>query len=167
MTKAEMRVQIAKDVIKQIAAKKYKATQGSYVANGEFYRQFDSMHKLYDEEAQVKVPKTRCDVCAIGACFLATVDRFDKLKVGDLPGCWNPEYGRGGQVQYLNKWFSPDQLTLMEVAFEKGEVPPTAYKGSDDRLDDAVAYGCQYKTANQRLVAIMRNVIRNKGTFKP
>jgi hypothetical protein len=64
-----------------------------------------------------------------------------------------------------------DNADLIESAFE------TAYK--ETFTDEYVAtkwdrawlkakrFGAKYKTPKLRMAAIMRNVIRNKGTFKP
>lgn len=78
MTKAEMRVAVAKDVIKQIEAKKYQAVCGQYISIGDavsdFFRGLLGLNpKAQKEQLQKYMPELTgqtCEVCAKGAAFL-------------------------------------------------------------------------------------------------
>lgn len=55
---------------------------------------------------------------------------------------------------------------VMEIAFE-GCNPNEGLCKGDPSYDQAVAFGDCYDDEGDRLIAIMKNVIKNKGTFKP
>ena len=88
-----------------------------------------------------------CDVCARGALFLSKVRLYNDCQVakGITYGAVNltDNTGQGGAFGDLGR--------QLEVAFESWENEPwhTAYPDPEDRL-----------------IALMKNVIRNKGNFK-
>lgn len=55
-----------------------------------------------------------CHVCGIGSCFVAALRRADKLSTADIGGSLHDDDMR----YYLGKWFTPQQLALIECAFE-------------------------------------------------
>lgn len=58
MTKAEMRVKIAQDVLAQIRAKKIVPTEGVYLF-------------APDAKTAPELKKSQCEACAIGSMFMA------------------------------------------------------------------------------------------------
>lgn len=161
--KAAERVAIAKDVISQIRAKRLIAMSGTYLsaADNNWLTQFgvydEDMTDL-DEESknQQVVPPTKCNVCALGAVFVSALDRNDRLKVGDFA----PYPGQDDLHNYLKRWFTLNQLYLMEEAFEGYSRPE--YCGTD-----AEFFGSRYDNDEDRMLAIMRNIVKNDGTFVP
>lgn len=142
-----MRVAIAKDVITQVKAKQYIATQGTYLSaeplpNGQMYR--------YD------VPVTKenvdaiehCKVCAIGSAVLSGIRLFNEIKFGvRTTECPDATYS---VYKAVDTWFERTQAVMMEDAFEDGD------------------FGFnKYETAEDRLIAIFQNIIDHEGTFVP
>jgi hypothetical protein len=172
-TKAEMRVVIAKDVIKQVKAKRIKPKRGVYIGSSAFQKQFDDAYAaLYVKGVtgtaatkikarKVQVPK-KCDACALGSCMISALDKYNKLNVGNLVNDlanFNAGWDREEIIKYLCRWFARHQLNLIEDAFE--------YKEWHDTSSPPRTFGEKYPTSSKRLVAIMQNIIKNKGTFVP
>lgn len=149
-SKAEERVLIAKDIIKLIAAKTaIRACSGTYLTA----RGSDDSAASFNRDARTLLKTAPlCDVCAKGAIVYAMVRRHDKLQVPigrsltlhlqSTAACSDGE-------PYVTQLFGPLALNQMESAFENHDWR-VYYSEDDDRLD-----------------AIMRNIIANKGTFKP
>jgi len=145
---AERRVMVAKDVIAQIKAKRFFATEGTYV---------DAVDAIPDgtrmdaplRNILKKVPE--CHVCAKGAAFLSLVRLANTVKVGDVLDYYGEKVENGPENldkvawNFLEQFFPIDLLDEMERAFED------MYHGYE--IDDA----------DERLTAIMQNVIDNDG----
>lgn len=156
-------VAIAKDVLKQIP--KLTVAQGTYINFDNDVAQSD----VEGQELQALLPKLMkgkaCKVCALGACMISHVRLFDKFKI--------PEAGYAGDSIALSDGdfrddlvasFGERNLSLIECAFEMDD-----YHGDAD-LDDkevAVTWGEQYDKSDDRLRAIMKNIIANNGEFLP
>jgi hypothetical protein len=68
----------------------------------------------------------------------------------------------------LDSIFTKKQLLLIEAAFEQGSGGLDNYYDKSDTLHHkAVSFGYQYRFSEERFVAIMQNIIENKGTFRP
>lgn len=163
MTKRQKAVAIAKDVLKQIAAKTYKATPGVYV--------MQKIRRTPPPAFSAKDLK-KCEVCAIGSCFVSAArlggqKEFDRL----ITTIQRDEYGTGGEIvhtKYLTdlpvKWdglapyFDAQDIQNMESAFE-----PQSFDGTDAATEKYKSV----KDPTMRLKKIMRNVIRNRGHFIP
>lgn len=157
MEDRKLAVAIAKDVLKQLRARRYLAQPGVYLeADGAKVKGGDDLRKV--------LPKIKkCHVCAIGAAFLSYVRLKDGVKVvaadgwpaGSRPPAFvHPEgshtlfSGRASAMRdLLVQAFDRDMLSDIESAFESN------WGG--------------YRTAGNRLRAIMLNIIRNKGKFEP
>ena len=146
------------------------------------------VNPAYNPDAELVPPKS-CEVCAIGATFICALDRNDSLKVSEVAQDRHVGYDgktsldEDGMMEYLGKWFSEKQLRLIECAFEGEDVTEEFTRWSDRLEDDVVSAPAKraialYKVAraSKRLKgtkpekvmkAIMHNVIRNDGTFKP
>jgi hypothetical protein len=157
MPKWRRRVAIARDVIAQINIGKLNPMNGTY---------FDSADLCYldmgDEDVQLQgvlqKSNVSCNVCAIGALFTSGVLLANKCTVGQV----NVADGTGRITSfrlnvYLRRFFSQEQLTLIEGAFEGWNAAPhTRDFFSASPANSAI-----------RLRLIMENIIANKGTFKP
>lgn len=164
LSNREKRVLIAKDVIKWIRSGMLRPGTGGYLNRGDFIR---SGRKSTDEicdlllEGKVK----NCHVCAKGAMFLADIIRRDNFTVADLGFYFNSNIPR---VNY----FTEHQKNLIETAFEgsnycmKWDNDKDEFKTSP-LAGKAINFSKIYKKSEDRLIAIMKNIIKNNGTFKP
>jgi len=151
-TKAEMRIAIAKDVLKLLNTKRVSATPGTYL-----YQDSEGVTtKDVLKDTQFSKRLKKCEVCALGAMFVAEVDINDKL------GCKfmveenevrvdskSIQLGREIMVKRLSPFFSKAALNNIENVFE----------GND------YFWNTTYPDHKKRLQAIMNNIIRNDGTF--
>ena len=154
----KQRVEIAKDVLKWLALGRIKAGAGSYIfirnAKARIDRKENPEGSFQD---LVKRDSFTCDVCAKGALFVCAVARKDKVKNNQMRGFNGNELSAK-----LGGVFSPEQLALIEAEFEGNVIDtdiiydytfiPSIDRGLSDRM---------------RLKAIMQNIIKNNGTFKP
>lgn len=141
MTKPEKAVAVAKDVLKNL--KIIRATCGVYL-----HRTGIIPHQIsYDASAQeyIDTITKKCQVCGIGACFLSYIRLANKATVHDVLYA-----SRSGMIRRMEEAFSKDQLAQIENVFE----------GFEDG-----ALKKRYSNANQRLRAIMLNIVRNNGVF--
>jgi hypothetical protein len=186
---AEKRVMIAQDVIAQVKAGRFKAASGSWVTpirrNGlilqtEKFRDNDSVQKLFLEG---DIPK--CECCALGAMFMSCTLYNNKTTAKELDEVgfeFEDLVEYGGFTNGLSKFFSKDQLKLIESAFE-GNTGAFSLEQADweeagwmDRLPDdkkplpgdkSAGWMNRLPDDKKRLVAIMENIIKNKGKFVP
>lgn len=173
MTPSQKRVAIAKDVIKHLRSEKINTTfdhRKIYAGNGYLAIPIEEAPRKNDVGRQwqsVLRGVETCSVCAKGAVFVATMLRFNNCKV-DRPLAGedrNGQIGSSEMTRHLRGYFSKQQLDLIESAYEACAVNDTRAE------DDAVAFGQQFASTladrSDRLIAIMQNIIKNNGTFKP
>lgn len=188
LTPEAQRVLVAQDVIKQLNIKKYKSTPGTYA---EFQSTLFTDDKF--ENSNVELNKhfntlRNCEVCARGALFLSTVNLGNAFPINKI-SIHSYDTGRAGVAAYdlgkrLNPIFSMNQQALIECAYEGidvsehlktvvitynihqkelGIIQHLAYKGL---LNECKKFKKKYPKSKDRMIAIMRNIIRNKGIFK-
>lgn len=165
-------VLVAKDVIKQLNANIYQTTSGSYI--NLTYRVPHNSADLLDARACLLKPKDiklECTVCARGALFLSGIRFKDKLTLEDIDSA-----DVGGSVlphderESTKGIFSHRQILLIEAAFE-GFCNFECEDGSDLYIADIIksyyySFGTNSNNASEnRLIGIMKNIIRNKGVF--
>jgi hypothetical protein len=167
LPKAKQRVMIAKDVIKQLKAKKLIATRGIYIeVKDEVDNLFYSLHDLVmDHDASLQetlnsIPQ--CQVCAKGAIFACTVMRRNQVKNNQVPDGRRDHWKGSNIAPLLGNIFSPMQLRLIETEFEGADIEP-------HMLKDEMSPNMQLDnySAEDRLIVIMKNIIRNNGRFRP
>lgn len=189
LTPERARVVLAQDVIKQLKDKKITATMGRYIDIRGNDADVSELVERAEETARkdlvtIKLPP--CNVCAIGSVFVAAFNRFDEMPLDDFKDVFSE--GRvdtdDALIGYLEQWFEPEQLRLMEAAFEPGEAVYNLGKVSSTDVDRAQEFrrqvkekrsiaaelstsGYQDTLADALLVAIMKNIIKHKGTFNP
>src|SRR5688572_19550646 len=121
MSKAQKRVAVARDVLKQLKIGKYNAEEGTW-AEVFMAKEFDEK-KAIGCELQSFVKKAEsCTVCGLGAVFVSLVridDRF-KIRDGDVGYQRNFVLGDDTLIKRLKAIFSREQLSMIEAAFEKG-----------------------------------------------
>ncbi len=158
----KQRMTIAQDVLDRIELQQIKPDSGTTVTRHDFYNQ-DPLKQ------QLSNPEFRCDACAKGSLFLSfigIVNNYESLEIqSDL---------RHKSMNLLSNIFSLYQLALIETAFE-GAPMNWNYDAnlSDKDIDKAMQFRRLQKETNSdtkdklNLIAICKNIIKNKGTFIP
>lgn len=174
LSKPEKRVAIAKDVLQQIKIGKYIAETGSYIGGIKFIGG-EYISDMENEDIQKNFKKIRkCEVCAMGACLMSVTKFANKLEFGDI-GSSITELNNDKVKRLFASIFSPSQLLMIERAFEGDSGGTTV--GCDvfdldeydfeKQIEKCDEFYKSYFEQEERLVAIMKNIIKNKGTFKP
>jgi hypothetical protein len=114
-----------------------------------------------------RLAEMNCGCCALGAIFVSAVERFNGVRVGvNMDSC--RVFGFDDIKRPLRRFFSAEQMKLIEIAFEVGGGYFLHKKFKPAELGLAARnFGFRYDDPEQRMVAIMRNIIRNDGEFKP
>lgn len=164
MTPSEKRVQIARDVLAQLAAKRLIAESGVWLEGKDGKDLFKQSDIQKDAELSDILAKTKqCQGCALGGMFMCSVERADNLKLGKLEAVREADncntIAENDAFSYLKKFFSENQLEMIECAFERGS------GASYSR--DSVDFACDVEDAQTRMRLIMENIVANKGTFRP
>jgi len=153
MTKMQKRVAIAEDVIASVKAFKFRASPGTYfnVINNEV--------RTSDPQAIIQHEETICNVCAIGAIFASKVKIGNKCTL-DI----DQELPDRSIIPNIKSIFSEKELRIIETAFE-GDAQSNIV--NDDEEEKARRwYDKNYpRDDDKRLIAIMKNIIKNKGKF--
>jgi hypothetical protein len=149
MSPEKKRVTIAKDTIAALKTNKVCATVRVYL--GESAR--SNGDKLSNN--------VRCQACALGSMFVGLTTRIKDLSV-------KVDSYRQQVVSPLAEYFSPIQLKVIESAFEGGMHYSDIYNlYGDNYYDKAINYKYSYTDSEERLIAIMENIIKNNGEFIP
>jgi hypothetical protein len=180
------RVAIVRDALSQLTAERFIAYRNYYFVTSAF-----SPEEVNRELRDLILSRPDCEVCALGACFVSAVRLGDALalthdyyqRVGRMAGKSYIHFSENGFDQKLMSFFNPEQLDLMEAAFEcsfeHARCLPNRYEGEDPRHDphddddvdsrliDAVNFGERFLDDDERLVAILRNMESNDGEFIP
>jgi len=165
MTKAQKRVAIAKDVIKQIAARNFRPKGGIYVSLAKPEAGMGDYETTADKAFFNARKRKPCVVCAKGAMVCSTIRLFNKFS--DSIAALEPSV-----ENVLRRNFGKRMGDMIECAFEQWDFD--GYDGHEnnhilgkDAVNRSYAFGLKYRSNTKRIIAIMRNIIANKGTFKP
>jgi hypothetical protein len=167
MTDAEARIAIAKDVIKHLDSKKLNAKSGAYC----IFKSEAGQPPLSESDGGsdlrglLSTKVHHCDVCAKGAMFIAHVMRFNEVKLPSADWAYfDPARAFNGEsfVTSPLQYFDEDQLDLIEAAFEGDDVQGSL---SEEETDDAESFSLSHENDDERLRAIMQNIVDNGGTF--
>jgi len=177
---AKKRVAIATDALRWIKSSGIIVTRGSYV---EPTRMYAANELAATEPAGVQcILNAKCEVCAKGGLFLATVMRTNATRAWDV---LDTNYRQlEDKVCYKDKIFSPEHFDLIECVFENGAVfsydtpvPRELLDRWQLRFPGYVSYiNSTYTqarkqgrlTANKlKFAAICVNIIQNNGKFVP
>lgn len=177
-TKGERRIEILKDALSQIKANKYKVTNGTYVelspALEQIRRNITGLSFYSREDISAKEclltskDKKPCKVCAKGAIFLSLIRKENKVMMSKI-------YDGDVREESSNKLFGEANLNRMEAAFEKWyykDNDRVAYGSFSDiytnkRDETIVNFVKKHPKSEDRLIAIIKNAIKNDGIFKP
>lgn len=167
MTPAEKRVQIARDVLAQLALKRLVPTPGVWLAGPPDEKNGEDSSALFSKEQALKNPELKsilnktkeCTGCALGGMFMCAVERADKLKLEELSYDAKEEGAifEGDIFPYMEKFFNKEQLNKIESAFEQGGGSCSDYEASE--------WAGAIEDPGTRMRLIMENIILNKGTF--
>lgn len=173
MTRAERKVVLCQDVLARIKQERLLISPGSYIKN--FYRIPELFSKPEKDFVGPVTPddclvvEKHCSVCARGALLLSRIRLFnsvnwDDLKVGRTIGITQDQTS-----DILSEAFYSEELLAIEAAFEAEEYEENdGFIGEDEEYSwDCIGFGLQYPSSDDRLVAIMENIIENNGEFKP
>ena len=165
-TKPELRIEIARDVLKHIKAKRIIIQHQTY---------FLASSKKHHEGKQLKDVLSEikeCKVCALGGMFYSYVSKYNNYTI--------PEHGikdidyKASSMRNLLSMFTKPQLHLIETAFEEQQWCDASdlIKYSHETINRALGFrnrnGINWRAGDEdALIHIMKNIIRNKGTFKP
>jgi hypothetical protein len=169
MSRTERKVILCKDVLARIKQERLTVNWGFYI-NG-IYRLPEILgREKFDEPVtpdDCLVIEKHCEVCARGALLLSRIRLFNSVEWEDLKS-----FGGIGIVQehttdILSEAFSPEELLAIEAAFEaRNDEDNDAYIGEDEEYSqDCIGFGLEYEHPDDRLVAIMENIIENNGDF--
>lgn len=187
----EKRVALAQDVIQQLKAEKIIANNRVYLSIEDFGEQFIGN----ETSAQKILPEITCSVCALGGLFHSYIKYKNNVNIDLIEeGCPVKLINKFSET--LNKYFDDFQLILIETAFESFEYREyfedeefAGYdlEGYDGKYKDIIFNNDQknqiFKSEEYAenlnltgeendyteilLFNIMRNIIRNNGTFVP
>lgn len=156
LSPAKKRVAIAEDVLAQLKTSRFVAASSYFATSGKaLYKHGDK--QLCDVRDQI-----RCEACGIGSLMVAACGFVNNLTLGEAY-----YYNQGEVRDYLSEWFDEDQLALIESWFEHrpdgaplnvSSWTPTPPKGHPIT---------RFRSARDRLTAIMQNIVSNNGTFDP
>lgn len=142
-----LKVQVAKDVLKHINAVEIRGNGAGYFHPR---RELGSSEKFYEAVTSRDLDKlaASCEVCAIGAIYLSS------LKLNDAPINYDARDKAAGIFGEIN-------ANRIEAAFE-------CYNFSNNGVKEPTAkFGEAYKNDKDRLRAIMENIIVHDGEFVP
>ena len=172
LTRKERRILVCKDVIKNLKVRRLIARMGFYIQYHSGIHCAVSSGEPKNLQSVIKATVTKknpCSACALGSLFITKVDRFNKCE-SDPFMALSPS-GDKFNKQLLTL-FSRVQLNMIESAFECTQM--ASYEGDDPysdfksgQLERAARFGRKFGSANDRLIAIMKNIIKNDGIFKP
>lgn len=176
LTPAQKRVYIARDVLKHLDSEQLIARTGVWLRNGdprtEFLFKFAGKRTKKDNDTEVRDilnKQKKCEGCALGGMFMCAVKVANKLKLGEMVGN-DGAVGEFDTFDYMRRFFSDDQLELIESAFEAGEggaqgtEESRGYFGDDPDGHDDPANEVEPEV---RMRMIMQNIIKHKGKFDP
>lgn len=167
LSPAEKRVAIAQDVLDGLRRGFYTATPGTYCHESDPLK-----NRLRDLDVGQQIQPVllkaapKCQVCAVGSCMVSAIRLGNDEKQtysgqdGELPHAYNT----------AGKHFSYAQLNLMERCFEESGIDDrkiVAAYFENKAQERAAELALRFPKAKDRLAAIMKNIIRNKGEFKP
>jgi len=165
------RVALAKDVILQIKAKRFTVKHGVWLElDNDYFSDYGREYRnISIKEEFNKNKEITCNGCAVGSLMLSATLFNNKTTAKDL---YDEDFfnniRRGEKMPNgLNTIFSREQLIKIELAFEGGTGGFTAEYTSSDDYAKCINFYNRYAIAENRLIAIMNNIIKNKGEFKP
>lgn len=156
----EKRVAIAKDALVRIDIGVIKPKRGWFISN---------MYELQRKGKDVKAVLNTCndlicECCAKGTMMLSIVGRMNNFTNNDFSSsnyAANKDYS--SEHVKLQELFDIKQLDLIETAYEGKSYLEIISK---EEVEKALVWKKKQKVGTERLLQrILRNIIKNKGTF--
>lgn len=171
--KAKLRVRVAKDVLQTLKGNMMvrRGTGYLFINNSEFQKIKEKISNRSSKKIAGKIKNQNCTVCALGACFLSLVSldnefNFDQdMDLSTKIGWENSQAPLSKSLfKRLLKVFSLIQLFMIEAAFETYHI-----KQNTRAILKATRFCENLYSFHPPIVleAIMKNIIKNEGTFKP
>ncbi len=156
------RIEIAKDALKHLKAGRIAPWKGAVMVLPQAPEGHYFEVELQPVLKELAKKGRECLVCQRGALLYAHVYKNDNFC---LPGINSNSFGsfvsdtttRDTDHTLLLQFFSEDQLSMMERAFE-GEI-------SGKTHPECIAFYKKYESPRNRMKAILNNIIKNNGTF--
>ncbi len=158
---SKQQMAVAQDVLDRVKFKQIIPSGGQFCSR---FNEDDETKKLPQLSEKLKSTNTTCIVCAKGGLFMAyigIVNNYEKPKL-----FCNAESIRFPEMEALSEIFSFEQLALIETAFEGTTFGWNVELTGRQELD-CYDFNKAYTNDNDRLIAICKNIIKNKGTFIP
>lgn len=168
LTVLEKRVAVAKDIIESVEKDFYIPTEGIYV---HYNQNFKTKKEVSLKDVLRKKQVESCTVCALGSCFLSIIKFQNNYITKELADhnftldITSKEQGKERQI--LRTVFTDYQLGLIESAFERTTTYASRVINDENLIEQTLDFGYQYFDSKERLIAIMKNIIKNQGFFKP
>ena len=161
--KARRRVLIAKDALIRTKLNNLRLNKGSFVGTDNISK--ESTFADLQFKNFINDNNNTCIVCAKGAMFCSIVGRDNKLTYREsFQNAWSNDFDNTPHETLL-KYFSAEQLDLIEIAFEGRSY---LYAVTDlDLIYRAKKIYETYESHTDTFIAICNNIIKNKGEFKP
>lgn len=151
---AAKRVAIAKDVLAQLKVGRYNPICGRYWS----INSRSPNYKVSQENLNVNF---LCRVCMDGALVVSAIRKFNGATI-----CLENGGNEQLVLNVLADYFSLEQLQLIEAAYEPNVLALAMSTKDSELYEEARPFREQYPDAEKRMIAICKNIIRNKGTFK-
>jgi hypothetical protein len=189
----EQKVKIAEDVMALLDAKKIQAKNGKYISTPNI--DFDEVYGYEDDEDGTEIIDelvierlyrewdhteaggiSSCGVCQIGGLFVGALDTFNSLKLEDIHHGEPEDFE---MTSYLERWWTEDELRIMEAAFEgqwhaddedkhvKDQDGDTDWNCVRAEVQAAFDFAETHFGGEDAMRKILNNIIRNKGDFRP
>ena len=170
--KEQKRVEILKDVLKHIKAQRIVAQCQVIIKYNDIVpKEEENVQKILKNMSK---KKERCLVCARGALLFSSIWKNNEFyKKFEIDG-WSGDsmLGKGTAEDkteengYLEKFFDKNQLAMMETAFE-GKFNNSILNSKDWESCNDFNRKNYHLDDTERLEAIIKNAISNRGTFIP
>lgn len=170
----EKRVAIAKDVLKQLDARRLVAQSKTWLVGGA------GTIRITEEDhekplCQLLASQESCNVCALGGILVSAAKLANAATVNDVRDKNTEGYfvvDMFTMLPYLKNFFDESQLRLIELAFERGDGGYSPASQADYEAAEIFAQQKTYLAGDEvdddtRLRLIMECVVRNNGTFVP
>lgn len=189
MTKAQQRVYVCKDLLKQMDSRKFVAEHMTYLQPSSSGRLLFGDLPLTSSAADRFAKIDQCLGCAIGGLLWSLVGQKNEASVGDLSRASRSpssraEHNAGLDMLkarvYLASTFSVAQQSLIERTFENftderagGALKPISEKQLERLRKFRAKHASpvydrfEQRHADELFRAILHNMIANHGTFRP
>ena len=175
LSKKEKRVSICKDVIAQVKAKRLLLNVGSIFKKDESYLNYIRLKDSNDSCKNILNDLT-CTVCAKGAIMLGYIDKHNNFSINRLESA-DYRLNHDRYPKDLIEIFGRKLLDDIEMSFEgtffQWHIDNYSYDTLSLRdLNTTPALSekakmitafTKYENDNERIIAIMKNIIDNKG----